>query len=230
MVFLALGITFTFVAEEIWIFNEHILLIDPYPSWADFFYLAAYPCYTLFLAYFLKPAYSFLNKKITFFAIGIALAFALPSIMLTYDLEMEGSNFEVLIALAYPLADSVLLIPAVLGYVFLFKGMRSYFWTLMLMGFALIVIADTMFLEAIISDTYYDGHPSDIFWLLAYVLFSFSLVSFIKNEKQKMKSKQYQDDFKTPSNPMMFINMLLPLAIISTITVTMMSFEKKNIT
>ncbi len=41
----ALGATFWFIAEQIWQLYDHVWQGDPFPSEADIFYIASYPCY-----------------------------------------------------------------------------------------------------------------------------------------------------------------------------------------
>lgn len=52
-----------FIAENIWAVYELVYETDPWPSEADFFWLAGYPTYYLFTFFYLRPFNKAISKK-----------------------------------------------------------------------------------------------------------------------------------------------------------------------
>ncbi|QDI88752.1 HAMP domain-containing histidine kinase [Candidatus Nitrosopumilus sp. SW] len=186
----AIGVACWFVAEQLWAAYDHVWEGEPFPSEADAFYIAAYPFLFAFLMISLKPARKSISKNVLFFAIALSAAFLIPSFSITFS-DMEGElPFDTAVALAYPIASSVLLVPAIIGIMFLFKLETNYSWMLMLFGFISYIIADTFFLFVIVDGSYYDGHPTDLVYLYSFLLFIFSLSNRLKSINEKTDSRQ----------------------------------------
>ncbi|MBM3910183.1 MAG: hypothetical protein FJ356_00870 [Thaumarchaeota archaeon] len=221
MLMFAIANSCWFIAEQIWLLYE-VLGVDPFPSEADFFYLAAYPFYIAFVLYYVLPIKKFITNKVIIFSTIISVAFLVPSLLATYNLNFEESNYlEIAIALAYPLADSFLLATCIIGIIYFFRGTRNYFWGLILIGFLLTFIADTIFLYMIVDDSYYDGHPVDILWAATYVLFIFALNDYIK----RARSYEEQDNATiVGSIRIETINrLIIPLTFLTIVTVSILT-------
>ena len=169
-----------FIAEQIWIVYELIYHLDPFPSMADFFYIAGYPFLFSFLLYYLKPLKTAISKKMLLYASLVSITLLIPSLYMAYDTDSKISIFERLLALSYPIADSIVLVPALIGVILFFKGEVNFLWTLMCLAIILNVVADTGFLITSMDDSYYTGHPIDMLYLWAYILFSFGVYSHIQ--------------------------------------------------
>lgn len=176
----AIGLSFWFIAEQIWAVYDHVLNLDPFPSAADYFFVAAHPFFVAFLLLYLRPLKKSVDKKIVLFASALAFGFVIPSLFFTYQMNFQTDIIELATALFYPVADAFLLGFAIIGMLFLFRGERNYFWTLVFAGFIAIIIADTFFLFATLDDSYFDGHPVDALWLAGYTLFAFATYDYIK--------------------------------------------------
>ena len=186
----AIGVACWFVAEQLWAAYDHIWEGEPFPSEADAFYIASYPFLFAFLLISLKPARRLISKNVLFFAIALSAVFLIPSFSFTFS-DMEGElPFDTAVALTYPIASSALLVPAIIGIMFLFKLETNYSWMLMLFGFISYLIADTFFLFTIVDGSYYDGHPTDLVYLYSFILFIFSLSNRLKSINEKTDSKQ----------------------------------------
>lgn len=179
--YLTLTLSFFFIAEQIWTVYEYFLFIDPYPSIADIFYVLTYPFFALFLFSYLKPVRKQISKQIICFSIVLSSMFILPVFMTTYELNSESNVFEFIMALAYPLGDAILLIPAIVGILFFFRGERNYFWGAMLIGIVLTVVADVMFTFLDSIEAYEGGNPIEIGWLSAYLFWAFACYEYKKN-------------------------------------------------
>jgi signal transduction histidine kinase len=174
------GVVSLFTGEQLWTIYKDFIGIEPFPSEADFFYLAFYPLFSAFFLHYLRSHKKFLSKKIIIFGFAISATLLLPSIMATYDLNSEETNLGIIVALAYPIVDVVILGFAVINTMFLFQEGRSYFWVMMTLGVFIWILANMMFLYAEVNEIYYDGYSSDILWLAAYTLWTFALLDYTK--------------------------------------------------
>lgn len=191
--FFTIGSSLWFIAEQIWSLHD-IYHTDPFPSEADFFYLSAYPFFVISLLIFLKPIRKSISKKIWLFSIILSFGILIPSILACFDsLEKSSGDLDVaskLIALSYPIMSSFQLIPVIVGILFLAKKDVSYFWMLLLFGFLIYSISDTLFLFSQLNDSYYDGHPVDIMYLYSFIFLIFSLHSRLKLTKNSNDKNQ----------------------------------------
>ena len=197
--FFSLGSVFWFIAEQIWQLYDHVWLGDPFPSEADIFYIAAYPCHIIFLIIFLKPTLKSINRNVWFFAIALSFSFLIPSVLAAYD-DMQGEDvFPTSIALAYPILASMQLIPAIVGVMYLVKKYSNTSWMLILIGFIIYNIADTYFLFAELDGSYYDGHPVDLIYVFAFIVLIFafyhrSKLLSVPNYNDELFSEKIQFD------------------------------------
>jgi hypothetical protein len=185
-IFLSLALTCLFTAEQIWTVFEYFLFIDPYPSIADIFYVLSYPFFALFLFSYLKPLQKYITKQILGFAIILSSVFILPVMMTTYELNSESSIFEFAMALAYPVADAILLVPAIIGILFFFRGKRNYFWGSMLIGISLTIVGDIVFTFLDAAGAYEGGSLIDLCWLFGYVFWAFACYEYRKNSSDSI--------------------------------------------
>ena len=170
----AIGAAFWMIAEQIWQLYDHVWEGEPFPSEADIFYLGAYPLMTTFLFLSLRPIFKKISRNVWLFAFGLAFAYLIPSVFAAYDDMFGEEAFATAIALAYPILSGILVVPLIVGILFITKKGASISWMLILFGFILYGVADTFFLFAELDGAYYDGHPTDLFWLYAYILIAFA--------------------------------------------------------
>ena len=183
LILLVVSFTLWFAAEQTWNLYEHVLDIDPYPSIADFFYLAAPITMFFSLVLFLKPFKKQISKKIIVFASIISIVVLIPTLIATYTFGIEGNFFEIFIALLYPIVDSILLVPAIVAISFTILNKRNLFWGGILIGILVLIAADVIFLFAVIDDTYVDGHPVDILFISSYTVWMFVMYYIINNSR-----------------------------------------------
>ncbi|HXX05335.1 MAG TPA: hypothetical protein VEJ68_00770, partial [Candidatus Bathyarchaeia archaeon] len=156
-----LGTTISwFIAETIWTIYELVYNINPFPSLADVFFLIGYPLIFCFLMYYLKPVKKGASRKIILGSILVSVAILVPSIYMAYNFDPNVGLFENILATSYPVADSIILVPALVGVVLFFKGEVNFTWSLICLGIVLQSVGDTCFQYATFTNTYYSGHPS----------------------------------------------------------------------
>lgn len=190
-----IGVSFWFIADQLWVIYENIYDVDPFPSIADFFYVGAYPFFVFFLILSLKPIKKLITRKIWLFSFLLAFSFLIPSIMGCIDSLNEDGGLDIFsksIALSYPILSSFQLAPAIVGILFMTKKGANYSWMLLLFGFLLYSISDTFYLFSELDGSYHDGHPVDLMYLYSYIVLIFSVhyrLKFennIKNTNQEM--------------------------------------------
>ena len=185
-----------FIAEQIWLVYDLVYQTNPFPSLADFFYLAGYPFLFLFSIYYLKPLKDAISKKTLTYASLAAITLLVPSLYMASDKDSQISDFELALALSYPIADAIVLIPAIVGVILFFRGEVNFLWSLICVAIVLNVVADTGFLITSMDGSYYMGHPIDMLFLWAYILFSFGVYSHIqifKKHHPYIKSQSLND-------------------------------------
>lgn len=173
-VLFAVAAAFWFVAEQIWQLYDHVWEGEPFPSEADIFYIGSYPLITAFLFLSLKPVIKKVPRNVWLFAIGLAFSLLVPSVLAAYDDMFEEDALPIIIALLYPVLSAIVLVPAIVGILFLAKQGASLSWMLILFGFIIYGVSDIFFLFAELDGTYYDGHPVDLMYLYSYTLIIFA--------------------------------------------------------
>ena len=169
-----------FAAEQIWMVYELVYEIDPWPSTADFFYISGYTFLFAFSILYLMPLRKAISKKLVIFSLFASTSLLIPTFVLTYQTNQSENDFEVALGASYPVLDALVLCPALIGVSLFFKGEVNFLWSLMCIAIMLNVIADTGFLMLTMDDSYYTGHPIDLLYLWAYILFAFGVYSHIR--------------------------------------------------
>ena len=196
LVFLMLSFLCWFLAEQTWNLYEHVLEIDPYPSIADFFYLAAPLFMFISLTIFLKSTIKKISKIQILIASIISSLILTASLIFTIDFETETDLFEIIIGTAYPIADSILLVPAIITILFLVRNKKSFFWIMILSGIIIMLAADTIFLFLVVNDGYIDGHPVDILWVSSYTIWMFMMFYAITGSNTNNAKYKHTEIYK----------------------------------
>lgn len=168
------------IAELTWIFYEVILNIDPFPSFADIFYLLGYPFLFMFLIFYIEPVRKAITKKMVATATLLSLSVLIPSLFIALQDNSNISYFEAILAGAYPVVDALVIIPALIGIALFFKGQVNFMWTLVCIGIFSLFVADTVFLFAQLDTWYYTGHPLEVLFYFMYVLISYGVYDNMK--------------------------------------------------
>ena len=94
-------------------------------------------------------------------------------------------NKNLLVLLSYPILDSIILIPALIGVILFFKGGVNFMVSLLCLGIISQIIGDNSILFLSLQNIYYPGHLAEVLFLWTYALFAFGLSNHIGlfNEK-----------------------------------------------
>ncbi len=176
------------VAETTWTVYDLVFNIKPFPSLADVFYIGGYPFLFCFLVYYLKPVRKMITRKIFLGTLVASIAITIPSIYMAYDFDPKVSLLENVLATSYPIADAIMLAPALMGIILFFRGEVNFTWSLVCLAIILEAIGDTGFQFASFTDTYYTGHPVDIVFLGSYILLAFGVYNHIQIFKKTRHS------------------------------------------
>ena len=182
-----------FVAEQIWTLDELVYHVKPFPSSADFFYLAGYPAYFVFSILYIKPVMKAISKKMVFSACLISAAVLIPNLYMTFNNNSDEDQFSIALGATYPIADAIVLVPSLLGVALFLGGKVNFLWLLMLIGVLINVVADTGFQYYSLDDSYYSGHPVDILYLWSYIVFAFGMYDYIKIFKKEKDKQRFFD-------------------------------------
>lgn len=174
-----------FFAEMTWMLQELYFKIEPFPSTADLFYLVGYPFLLMFVISYLEILKEGITKEILGLAILAAVIVLVSSLYVVFNEEEELSNYEFALLAGYPIADAIVLVPAVLGVVLFFKGKVNFMWTLVFVGVISLYVADTTFLYTQLEDSYYTGHPLEMLFHFMYFLIAFGIYDYMKIFKKE---------------------------------------------
>jgi hypothetical protein len=191
---LALGLVLWFAAELIWGYYAVILRVDvPFPSLADAFWLAGYgPLgYHLFSTSKLYRAFHNASKRI--FVVGLAVAIFssvyILSVLSLSKLSGPDSTLALAITIIYPIADAIVIVPAVLSIAKSGRGeLTAVPW--IFISWILTAIADALFGYS--ADANMAGHFTlwNLFYNAAYLMMAAGLYwhnKFFVMDDDKMK-------------------------------------------
>jgi len=181
ILFLAFTV-FSLVGEQLWTIYEAVYQTDPFPSMADFFWLGGY----LFLAIFLSKITKGIKKSTTAQSLSIIISVVVlvPSFFIVQSVSSDTEFFDLVISLAYPVADAVILYQALNGFFSSLSGSRrDYLMLFLTIGIFCFVIADTFFIYLEAEEMYYTGHLIEILWACGYLLFITGLYMQAKYNK-----------------------------------------------
>lgn len=183
-----------FVAERIWMVYDLVSGSDPWPSEADYFWLAGYPIYFAFTFFYLKPFRNSISKTLmvsTTAATVVAAGFLASSIF-----EENSYSFEIILGIAYPVLDTISITPIIMGLVLFLRGQVSFLWLCMFIGMMCFVVADYGFLFLSLEEEYYSGHIIDIPYLWAYLFFLFGSNNYAKIFRMRTMDNRFNDQEK----------------------------------
>lgn len=190
MSFIGLAVSW-FIAEQIWLVEEIAYNNDPFPSLADVFYFAGYPFLMIFSIYYLKPVRKAISKSIFCFAVIASTILSIPAIYIAYTNYNENA-LETALSTLYPVVDTIVMIPALIGLLLFFKGEVNFLWSLACLAILCNVVGDTGFQIMSLNESYYTGSILEIPYLWAYLFFTFGVYSHI----QIYKKQQYEKTLK----------------------------------
>lgn len=185
----SLGMIFWFTGELSWALYTLIFDVKiPYPSVADVYRLVGYGFFFFAISTYIKLFRTVISKKLVTTASIFVLPTStgiIPLLFLSISAKASAMNLTtLLVGLAYPLLDLALLAQAMLGLLVFtttgLKGRLGSVWLLINAGIIMNVFGDILFSYTNLQDTYYSGHPLELFFYLGYIFFILSFYSHTK--------------------------------------------------
>jgi len=167
--------TYWFCAETVDVFYGIVFGVDAWEYANDFFYITGYQLFFASLVFYLRPFVKQISKKLVIGVTIISMSLLIPSLIMIFDTTPNLINKNYLVLLAYPLLDSIILIPALMGVVLFFKGGVNFMVSLMCLGIITQIIGDNSVLFLSLQNLYYNGHMAEILFLWTYAMFAFGL-------------------------------------------------------
>ncbi|MBG0817082.1 diguanylate cyclase [Planomonospora sp. ID82291] len=166
---MGLGLVGTTGGDLLWLYYDHIAGVDPFPSPADIAYLLQYPFVTAALLMLARHRRTPGDRGALLDSTIVTVGLLLPYWVLLIDPNIGGhdSTFDQLVALAYPLADVVLL--AGLVRLLSVSGARTPSFRLLTVAMIALLAGDVIFISTQGAEV--SGLPlGDTPFLLSYVL------------------------------------------------------------
>ena len=176
-----------FCAETVEIIYPLVLGVEAWEYANDFFYISGYPLFFSFLVFYLRPFASQISKKMVIGISGLSLVLLIPSLMMIVDSEAFSTNENVLLLISYPILDSLVLIPALIGVVLFFKGEVNFMISLLCLGIITQIIGDNSVLYLSLQNIFYPGHLVEVLFLWTYALFAFGISNQIGIFKENVR-------------------------------------------
>ena len=164
-----------FCAESVDVLYNTIFGVEPWEYADDFFYIVGYQLFFASLVFYLKPFTKQISRKLLVGALIASTSLLVPSIMLLIHSEPQSLNGNLFILFSYPILDSIILIPALIGVVLFFKGGVNFMVSLLCLGIITQIIGDNSILFLTLQNNYYPGHLVDVLFLWTYCVFAFGL-------------------------------------------------------
>jgi signal transduction histidine kinase len=213
--FIVIFAVFRAAAEDIWIYNESVLKINPFPSIADFFWLAGDMFLFAFLLIYLKPIKNQISKKIKISAFLMSMLFLVPTVAGTFWTNGDANTFDLFVALAYPLIDALVLYPAIIGMTIIYGNRSNRFLSYLLFAILAITTADSLYV--FLFNSYENGNPIDIGWIVGYTMLVFATLYYKPISRDKLQTHQDSKDGRKlqglPSASI--VNFIIPFAVIA---------------
>ena len=169
---LAVGLLMAVVGEVIYMIYEDVLLVeDPFPSLADVFFIANYPFFAAALVLLIRrrtPGRDWggiTDAAIITTGVGVLSWIFL---MKPYADDLTLPLGERLLSISYPLMDLLLL--AIAARLLVGPGARVPAYHFIGLSLMLYLIADTVYVALELTNAYEGGHSVDAVYLLSYVL------------------------------------------------------------
>jgi len=171
-----------FVAEMAWTVLELVYEEDPFPSIADHFYIAGYLTMFVALGIVTFPHLRKISFDVKLIAASLSLVLLVPLILLTQSQEYDDVT-SAAISYSYPVLDVILLWFCVVGALVFSRKLDFMYY--LIAGLIVLIVADTEFAISSISETYYVGQFSEVFFYWSYILLAFVAYRVYKSPLQK---------------------------------------------
>lgn len=175
---MGVGLLMAACGEALWGLDDILWHIDPFPSVADVFYLAYYPCVALALASLLRgrtgrDSGAVLDATVAALGLGVLIW---QFVVVPQVADTDLSLLALVVSCAYPAGD-ILLLGLVLRLAFARQTM-GLAGILMTLSLCMMFVADIGFTLLEMNETYSQGSVIDLGWLASYGLLGAAAVTW----------------------------------------------------
>ena len=209
------------IAEILFIVYESVLKVNPFPSIADGLWLTGYVALFAFFVLYLRPLREIIPRKIVLFAVIVSTGFLIPTVLQAYSLNANSDELALVVALAYPVIDSLILCPVIIGMVILYRKRSDPFLLAMMAAILAFIASDSMYL--VIYNSYENGNPIDVGWIFGYILFSYATISYKSASKNQPTSMMVDLENKKIMHTITsetIIRFVIPLIVVSLVMIS----------
>ena len=172
-----------FCAETVDVLYEIVLGSEPWEYADDFFYITGYQLFFASLVFYLKPFSQQISKKLLVGISIVSVSLLIPSLFMI--VESDSMNGNMLVLVSYPILDSIILIPALIGVILFLKGGVNFMVSLLCLGIITQIVGDNSILFLSLQNLYYPGHLVEVLFLWTYAMFAFGLSNQIGLFREK---------------------------------------------
>lgn len=186
------------LGSMVWAYYNFVEKIEaPYPSFADFWYIIALPLWVygaISLSKATGARFALGNLKGRSFLIIVPIVITVLSYYLLVTVARGGvitdgvdDRIKLFFDFAYPIGDVLILTITTLIFGLSFKYFGGQFKSsilILLLGFAVMYVADFIFSYTTTIETFYVGHFGDLIFTIALFLMAFGIFGF--NNKSKI--------------------------------------------
>lgn len=172
---IAAGIALYTSGDLVWTYYVQNLHPVPDPSLSDVLYLSAYAAFIVGVTVLTQGAFGRVHRSVRIDGAisGLAMASFAGLLWFTSLLHTSGNSLQIIVNMAYPLGDLVLLVLLVAGLAP--NGYRPNWPTAILMlGVTWFVVGDVVYLNQVAAGTYTSGTPLDATWMTGLFFYGFA--------------------------------------------------------
>ena len=169
---MAAGIALYTMGDLVWTYHDQNLHPIPDPAPSDALYLAAYAAFILGVTVLTQGAFGRVHASVRLDGAisGLALASLAGLIWFTPLLDASGKPLQVIVNMAYPVSDLVLIVLLVAGLAPV-RYRPNWSSALLITGATWFVIGDVIYLNQSSAGTYVSGTPLDATWITGMFFF-----------------------------------------------------------
>lgn len=168
---ISIGLGFWFLGEVTWgilsLFSSNEV---PYPSIADVFWIIGYVPILFGLLLYAETFIKIVPKIRIIETTIIAMVCMISIIAIFMPIIIKENFVKLILDLAYPVLDVLLIYSALLGIAIFLKGKIWKSWIMLCLAFICYAIADVLFSYTTIIGAYYYGNPLELLFHMGYML------------------------------------------------------------
>jgi len=173
---LSVGIMFFMLGDATYLYYDMVLDEDPYPSIADVFYFAFYPCVIGFIIFTLKFFAFPLSKPKVALISAITITLILVFTVLSYDVyEGDILNFDYAYGMVFIIASSLTVGLSTLGILSFKRSLQGLVWLLIMASLVVDSIGFIWYHYLELFEGYVALHTIDTFILSTWTIMFYGL-------------------------------------------------------